>query len=114
MWKIARFTILYYGLRAASADGELHPKELEAIHKLAKQLNVSEEEVQQIRSLINEENKLIEKRAKTIFPDGPLWSFASLWRNISAKQMINLWIFRWNNVLISTNLLFCMQFLIIV
>jgi hypothetical protein len=68
--KNARFSILYYGLRAASADGELHAKELEAVHKLAKKMNVSDEQVQQIRSFIDEENKLIEKRAKTIFPDG--------------------------------------------
>ena len=98
--KIARFTILYYGLRAASADGELHPKELEAIHKLAKQLNVSKEEVQQIRSLINEENKLIDEQklfsrmASLIFckfmtkhvcktNDQPL--------NFSLKQCINLY-----------------------
>lgn len=68
--KHARFSILYYGLRAASADGELHPKELEAIYKLAEKINVSKEKVQEILSFIAEENKLIEKRAKTIFPDG--------------------------------------------
>lgn len=68
--KKARFSILYYGIRAASADGELHAKELEAIHKLAKRLNVSDEQVQQIHSLIDEENKLAERRAKIIFPDG--------------------------------------------
>ena len=66
----ARFSILYYGLRAAAADGELHPKECEAAFELAKKLNVSDEQVQQIRSFIDEENKLIEKRAKIIFPDG--------------------------------------------
>ncbi len=66
----ARFSILYYGIRAAAADGELHAKEIEAIYKLAKRINVSDEQVQQIRSFIDEENKLIEKRAKTIFPDG--------------------------------------------
>ena len=58
MWKkTARFSILYYGLRAAAADGELHAKEREAVCKLAKKLNVSDEEVQQIYSLIDEENK---------------------------------------------------------
>ena len=55
--KMARFSILYYGLRAAAADGELHAKEREAVCKLAKKLNVSDEEVQQIYSLIDEENK---------------------------------------------------------
>ena len=54
---MARFSILYYGLRAAAADGELHAKEREAVCKLAKKLNVSDEEVQQIYSLIDEENK---------------------------------------------------------
>lgn len=66
----ARNSILYYGLRAASADGELHPKELEAVYALAERLDVSKEQVQKIRSLIDEENKLLEKRVKTIFPDG--------------------------------------------
>lgn len=68
--KNARFSILYYGLRAAASDGELHQKELEAIHNLAKKLNVSAEELQNIISFIAEENQLIEKRAKTIFPNG--------------------------------------------
>ncbi|CAF0842855.1 unnamed protein product [Adineta steineri] len=68
--KQARCSILYYGIRAASADGELHAKELEAIYKLAKKVNVSDEQVQQIRSFVDEENQIIEKRAKTIFPDG--------------------------------------------
>lgn len=66
----ARFSILYYGLRAASADDELHEKELEAVFQLAEKLNVSKEQVAEIRSFIDEENKLIEKRAKTLFPDG--------------------------------------------
>ena len=68
--KKARFSILYYGLRAASADGELHSKEREAVRKLARKLNVSDEQLQQIHAFIDEENKLIEKRAKIIFPDG--------------------------------------------
>jgi len=41
----ARFSILYYGIRAAAADGELHAKEIEAIYKLAKRINVSDEQV---------------------------------------------------------------------
>jgi hypothetical protein len=68
--KKARFSVLYYGLRAASADGELHPKEYQAIFELAKKLNVTDEQIQQIRSFIEEEKKLMEKRTKTIFPDG--------------------------------------------
>ena len=68
--KKARFSILYYGIRAASADGELHAKERDAVSKLAKRLDVSDEELQQIHLFVDEENKLIEKRAKIIFPDG--------------------------------------------
>lgn len=68
--KNARFSIIYYGLRAASADGELHSKELEAVHNLAKKIKVSKEEVDQILSLIDEENQLTKKRAKIVFPDG--------------------------------------------
>ncbi len=66
MWKkrvLAFFTMEY-------EQQPLMAKEIEAIYKLAKRINVSDEQVQQIRSFIDEENKLIEKRAKTIFPDG--------------------------------------------
>ncbi|CAF1380911.1 unnamed protein product [Rotaria sordida] len=43
-----RPSLVYFAHRAASADGELHPKELEAIHAVAKKLGSSDEEIQKI------------------------------------------------------------------
>ncbi|CAF2881802.1 unnamed protein product [Rotaria sp. Silwood2] len=37
-----QLSLIYDGFRAAGADGELHPKEVEAIHELAKALGVGE------------------------------------------------------------------------
>jgi len=62
--------LIYDGFRAAGADGELHPKEVEAIHELAKALGVDEAQVKQIYELYieNQQNRL--KRLKIIFPNG--------------------------------------------
>ncbi|CAF1349414.1 unnamed protein product [Rotaria sp. Silwood1] len=66
----SRLSIVYYGLRAANADGELHEKEIEAIHALAKQLGVTDDQLQQMRAICDAEDKLREKRAKLLFPEG--------------------------------------------
>ncbi len=60
--------IISNGLRAAAADGELHEKEIEAIYALAKKLGISDEKVQQVRELVDDEQKLRQKRVKVLFP----------------------------------------------
>ena len=67
--KRSRLSIIYYGLRAAAADGELHPKEIEAIYDLAKQLGINDEQLQQIRAMCDEEEKLRNKRGRFLFPE---------------------------------------------
>jgi hypothetical protein len=59
--------IIFNGLRAAAADGELHEKEVEAIYSLAKNLGVSDEKAQQARELVDDEDKLRQKRVKVLF-----------------------------------------------
>ncbi|CAF3339290.1 unnamed protein product [Rotaria sp. Silwood2] len=65
-----QLSLIYDGFRAAGADGELHPKEVEAIHELAKALGVGEAQVKQLYELYieNQQNRL--KRLKIIFPNG--------------------------------------------
>ncbi|CAF1096495.1 unnamed protein product [Rotaria sordida] len=67
---ISRLSFIYNGFRAASADGELHPKELKAICKLGKKLGLTAEEIEQCRLLTEEEENLRRKRAKILFPEG--------------------------------------------
>jgi hypothetical protein len=67
---VNRMALIYNGFRAASADGVLHPKELEAIHTLAKKLDLTNEQIEQCRLLTEEDEKLRQKRAKILFPEG--------------------------------------------
>ncbi|CAF2853584.1 unnamed protein product [Rotaria sp. Silwood2] len=66
--KKSGLSVIYHGIRAASADGELHAKEIEAIYTLAKKLGINDEQVQQVRAICDEENKLRQKRAILLFP----------------------------------------------
>ncbi len=59
---------VYYGLPSAAADGELHLKELEANHAFVNKLNITVEQVQQARALIDEEGSLRQKRVKVLYP----------------------------------------------
>ncbi|CAF3403515.1 unnamed protein product [Rotaria sp. Silwood2] len=65
-----QLSLIYDGFRAAGADGELHPKEVEAINELAKALQVNEATVKQLYELYkeNQQNRL--NRLKIIFPNG--------------------------------------------
>ena len=61
--------IIFNGLRAAAADGELHEKEVEAIYALAKTLVITTEQVQKVQSLCDEEAKLRQKRLQLLVPE---------------------------------------------
>ena len=67
---VSRTGLIYNGFRAASADGELHEKELQAIRILAKKLDLTDEQIEQCRLLTEEDEKLRRKRAKILFPEG--------------------------------------------
>ena len=67
---VSRMGLIYNGFRAASADGDLHPKELEAIRILGKKLALTDEQIEQCRLLTEEDEQLRQKRAKILFPEG--------------------------------------------
>jgi hypothetical protein len=68
--KKTRMGIIYNVFRTLGVNHKLHRTELDAIHIAAKKLGVTEEQVQQIQSLLEEEDKLREKRASILFPQG--------------------------------------------
>ena len=68
--KAARFGMIFYAFRAASADCELHDKEAEAILAMGKRLGITETKLAEIRVLSNEEDRLRVKRAAILFPQG--------------------------------------------
>ena len=68
--KVSRSALIYHGFRAANADMDLHPKEAEAIRNLAKKLGLTDEQIEEIRLLAEEDEKLRQKRARITLPGG--------------------------------------------
>lgn len=68
--KAARFGMIYYAFRAASADGELHTKEADAITAVGKKLGISDAKIAELRALSDEDDQLRRKRASMLFPQG--------------------------------------------
>ncbi len=66
---VNRITI-YESFQAASADGELHEAERQAITKVAAKLGVGEFIVKQIEEIHDEEVKLKKRRHALLFADG--------------------------------------------
>jgi uncharacterized tellurite resistance protein B-like protein len=62
--------LVYNLFRTLGADHEIHPDELDIIHRMAEKLGVTREQVQQIKDLYEEEEKLRRKRASLLFPHG--------------------------------------------
>lgn len=73
-----QLSLIYDGFRAAGADGELHSKEVDAIHKLSQALGIDDAKVKELHQLYleNQQNRL--KRLKTIFPNGGNEAMAAL------------------------------------
>jgi hypothetical protein len=68
--KLTRRSIIYNSIRASGADGVLHEKELQAIYDLAKNIDVTPEQVKEVQELYEEEQKMRENRIAILFPDG--------------------------------------------
>lgn len=62
--------IIYFALKACSADGELSDGERSRIHKLASQLKIKPDMVNSIYDLYQEELQMRDKRLKVLFPAG--------------------------------------------
>lgn len=65
-----RMGIIYNLFRVLGTDHEIHPKQLENIRIIANKFGVTEEQVQQIQNLYEEEKILRQKRALLFFPQG--------------------------------------------
>ena len=65
-----QLTLIYDGFRAAGADGELHPKEIDAIYKLGNALGVDETKIKQLYELYLENQQNRSKRLSVLFPNG--------------------------------------------
>ncbi len=68
--KLTRRSIIYNAIRACGADGVLHEKEIRTIYDLAKNIDVTPEQVKQVQELYEEEQKMRENRIAILFPDG--------------------------------------------
>ncbi|UJR15216.1 hypothetical protein I4U23_002175 [Adineta vaga] len=65
-----RMGIIYNLFRIFGGECKISPKELKLIHTFGKQLNVSDDQIQQIQNLYEDEEKLRQKRALLLFPNG--------------------------------------------
>jgi len=68
--EMSRYGLIYYGFLAAAADGELHPKELQAIQGLGKKIGLTDEEIEQLHGLYLEHEALRRKRQALLYPKG--------------------------------------------
>jgi len=66
----SRRAVVYFAIKAASADGEYHGSERNAVRSAAAAMDVSLDVVEQIESLCADEERLKEKRISLCFPDG--------------------------------------------
>lgn len=66
----ARHSVVYNAIRACSADGELHAGEVATIKKMAAALGVTEQAVEDLRALYDDEEKLKARRQELIYPGG--------------------------------------------
>lgn len=62
--------IVYFAIKACSADGELSDGERKRIQRLAKQLNIQPDVVDSIYNLYQDELKMRDKRLQVLFPAG--------------------------------------------
>lgn len=60
--------LIYDGFRAATADGSLKQREIDAISALAKKCGMTDEKFQQLLGLFHEEEEAKQKRIALLFP----------------------------------------------
>lgn len=65
-----RMGIIYNLFRMFGGDRTITPKEMKLIYMFGKQLDVSDEQLVQLQSLYEEEEKLRKRRAALLFPHG--------------------------------------------
>ena len=68
--RMSAAAIVYYGIYAAGADGELSPGEVAALKKVAAALGITLTKVDDLIDLYHEERHLRAKRLRHIYPNG--------------------------------------------
>lgn len=63
-------SLVYNGFRAASTDGELQEKEVEAIYATGKKLGLSTEQIDEVRKVFDAEMAVRKQRTAVLFPKG--------------------------------------------
>ena len=66
----SRRAVVYFAIRAASSDGDYSELEKVAIRKIAKSMDISETEAEQLEDLVRREDELKAERIRRCFPDG--------------------------------------------
>lgn len=65
-----RMAIIYNIFRILGVDHKINPKQLEGIYTVAKKLDMTDEQIQQIQNMYEEEKTLREKRASLLYSHG--------------------------------------------
>ena len=65
-----RMGIIYNLFRIFGIEHEISPKELKLIHNFGHRLDVTKDQINQIKDLFEEEDKLRQRRAQLLFPKG--------------------------------------------
>lgn len=62
--------IIYNVFRILGVKHKIHPEQVDAIYSVGKKLGATEEQIQQIQNIHEEEKQLREKRASLFYPQG--------------------------------------------
>jgi hypothetical protein len=68
--KYARRSIIYDAIATVSADAEYSEDEKAMVRKVASNMEISEDVVEQIEAIYTEEKKLFEQKIKVLYPEG--------------------------------------------
>ncbi len=66
--KLNRLSLVYNALHAAGADGDINKQEFQAIKTFSKKLGVTQEQIEKVQDLYNNDIKLRKKRAAVLTP----------------------------------------------
>lgn len=66
----SRRAVIYFAVKAASADGDYHGDERDAVRNVAASMGIESAAVEQIEQLCADEERLKAKRIAICFPDG--------------------------------------------
>lgn len=65
-----KLSLVYNAIRAIGSDGDFNEEQFQSIYHLAKYLDITHQQVQQLQHLYQEEQQIRQKRIKILFPQG--------------------------------------------